>query len=72
MDSSRVSCWRCGTPIGTNIGGVIFSDESKHMTISSRNRDEVVNVLLCGKCADDVVDYLRFGPRTILRGKEWK
>ena len=42
------------------------------MSISSRKGDEVVNVTLCGKCADDVMDYLRFGPRTILRGKEWK
>lgn len=42
------------------------------MSISSRKGDKVVNVTLCGKCADDVVDYLRFGPRTILRGKEWK
>lgn len=72
MESKKVSCWRCGTPIGTDIGGIVFSDESRHMSISSRNGDEVVNVLLCGKCADDVVDYLRFGPRTILRGKEWK
>ena len=72
MDAKKVSCWRCGTPIGTDIGGVIFSDEARYMSISSRKGDEVINVSLCGKCADDVMDYLRFGPRTRVRGKEWK
>ena len=79
METSKVSCWRCGKPIGTSIGGVIFADigsnnppDAKHMTITDRVGDKVVNVNLCGRCADDVKDFLRFGPRTILRGKEWK
>lgn len=77
MEASRVNCWRCGKQIGTNIGGVIFavmspgsSPDAKHMTITDRVGDKVVNVNLCGRCADDVKDFLRFGPRTILQGKE--
>lgn len=76
MESSKVNCWRCGKPIGTNIGGVIFADnlslDAKHMTITDRVGDKVVNVNLCDRCADDVKDFLRFGPRTVMRGKEWK
>ena len=79
MESKKVNCWRCGKSIGVIIGGVIFADmssnnppDAKHMTITDRVGDKVVNVNLCGRCADDVKDFLRFGPRTIFQGKEWK